>query len=148
MAKVLLVDTNVSASPLYQYLRIAGHEVYVTGGNPDDFLAKCAKNYIKLDYSDTAALSELIIRLEIDYLVPGCNDLSYKACATVNAGGRFPGIETLNNNEVLNNKESFRSFATKHGVPVPKVYSEDDLGNIKFPVIVKPVDAFSGRGIA
>jgi biotin carboxylase len=147
MAKVLLVDTNVSASPLYQYLRIAGHEVYVTGGNPDDFLAKCAKNYIKLDYSDTAALSELIIRLEIDYLVPGCNDLSYKACATVNAGGRFPGIETLNNNEVLNNKESFRSFATKHGVPVPKVYSEDDLGNIKFPVIVKPVDAFSGRGI-
>lgn len=147
MAKVLLVDTNVSASPLYQCLRNAGHEVYVTGGNPNDFLAKSARNYIQLDYSDTTALSELITRLEIDYLVPGCNDLSYKVCAALNADGRFPGIETLENNEVLNNKESFRFFATEQGLPVPKVYSTDDLSKIEFPVIVKPVDAFSGRGI-
>lgn len=147
MAKVLLVDTNQSSSPIYQYLNTTGHEVFVMGDNPGDFLAKCAKNYVRLDYSDTVALSELIARLEIDYLVPGCNDLSYKVCATLNEDGRFPGIETLKNNEVLNNKEKFRSFAIEHGLPVPKVYSKDDSGEIKFPVIVKPVDSFSGRGI-
>jgi biotin carboxylase len=147
MAKVLLVDTNVSASPLYQYLINTGHEVYVTGGNPNDFLAKCARNYIQLDYSDTTALSDLIARLGIDYLVPGCNDLSYKVCATVNTDGRFLGIETIENNDVLNNKESFRFFATEQGLPVPKVYSKDELRKIEFPAIVKPVDAFSGRGI-
>ena len=147
MVKVLLVDTNVSALPIYQWMRNAGYEVHVAGGNPDDFLAKCAKNYINIDYSDTAALSELIVRLEIDYLVPGCNDLSYKVCATVNGDGRFPGIETLKNNEVLNNKEHFRSFGIQQGLPVPKIYSTDDLEKIKFPVIIKPVDSFSGRGI-
>lgn len=143
----MLVDTNASASPLYRSLCNAGHEVYVAGGNPNDFLAKCGKNYVNLDYSDTHALSELITKLEIDYLVPGCNDLSYQVCAILNSDGRFPGIETLENNEILNNKENFRSFAREQGLPVPRVYSTDDLKKIEFPVIVKPVDSFSGRGI-
>lgn len=147
MAKVLLVDTNVSSAPIYKFLHNTGHEVYVTGGNPNDFLAKCTPNYIALDYSDVSALSVLIEKLEIEYLIPGCNDMSYDVCARVNADGRFPGIETPSNTKILNNKGSYRAFALKHGVPVPLVYPTNDAGEIRFPVIVKPVDAFSGRGI-
>jgi len=147
MAKVLLVDTNVSSGPIYRYLCNAGHDVYVVGSNPNDFLAKCAVKYIQLDYSNADALSLLINDLEIDFLVPGCNDMSYKACSTANSDGRFPGIDTLNNNEILNNKQSYRAFAFKHDIPVPLVYLIKDFNRINFPVIVKPVDAFSGRGV-
>ena len=52
MDKILLLDTNISALPLYNFLIRNGKEVFVIGGNPNDFLAKTVKNYYKIDYSN------------------------------------------------------------------------------------------------
>lgn len=147
MARVLLTDTNISALPIYKYLRAEGHDVYVMGGNPNDSLAKYVPKYVQADYSDTATLHAVINQLQVDYLVPGCNDASYKACSLVNKDGRFPGIEGQETNDVLNNKEKFRNFALEHKLPVPKVYGRSEVTASCFPLIVKPVDAYSGRGV-
>ena len=53
--KVMLLDTNFSAKPIYDYLVQTGTEVYVVGGNPNDVLAKSVNNYINLDYSNIQA---------------------------------------------------------------------------------------------
>ncbi|MBI3432851.1 MAG: hypothetical protein HY018_11650 [Hydrogenophilales bacterium] len=145
MKKILLVDTNVSASPIYRYLIGTGNEVFVVGGNPNDYLARTAKNYVNLDYSNVDALTELVDRLGIHYLVPGCNDRSYLACAEINQRRPYYGIDTVEATEVINNKERFRRFAADAGIPVPKVFPAD-RGGTDGQVIVKPVDAFSGRG--
>jgi formate-dependent phosphoribosylglycinamide formyltransferase (GAR transformylase) len=147
MKKALLVDTNVSSAPIYKYLDNAGYKVYVVGINDKDFLAKCASSYINLDYSNPELLSGLIDELEIDYLIPGCNDVSYKSCSLANKDNRFPGIDSISNVELLNNKKSFREFAFENSLPVPVLYSINNIDKIKFPVIVKPVDSFSGKGI-
>ena len=55
MTRVALFDTNLSAAPIHAYLVEAGHEVFVIGANPDDYLARSVRNYIQLDYSDEAA---------------------------------------------------------------------------------------------
>ena len=36
--KILLLDTNFSSGPIYNYLVESGNEVYVIGNNPNDFL--------------------------------------------------------------------------------------------------------------
>jgi carbamoylphosphate synthase large subunit len=146
MHKVLLVDTNVSSSPIYNYLIEDGNEVFVVGGNPNDFLAKSAKNYINTDYSNVDKTRELIEKLNIEYIVPGCNDRSYQVCAELNSHGKFYGIDSVEATETINNKEKFRVFATKIGLPVPLVFPVEAVGQV-WPIIVKPVDAFSGRGI-
>lgn len=146
MNKVLLIDTNVSSSPIYNYLIETGNEVYVVGGNPNDFLAKTAKHYINADYSDVDETRELINKLRIDYIVPGCNDRSYQVCAELNLDGKFYGIDSLETTEIINNKEKFRNFATQIGLPVPQVFNVAQVGQV-WPIIVKPVDAYSGRGI-
>lgn len=146
MAKVLLVDTNVSAAPIYDYLLRRGDDVHVIGGNPNDFLAKTARNYIRQDYSDVARTRELIAEMGFDYLVPGCNDRSYLVCAELNASGRFFGIDSLETAATINQKEKFRRFADGVGLPVPKLLDEKTAGDYA-AVIVKPVDAFSGRGV-
>lgn len=147
MRKLLLVDTNVSSFPIYEYLLNAGNEVYVVGGNPNDFLARTVKNYINMDYSNVDALIGLIDRLDIDYIVPGCNDLSYQVCAMINEVRDFCGIDTVEATETINNKEKFRKFATEYGLPVPRVYEAGQRIEPGTSVIVKPVDAFSGRGM-
>jgi len=146
MHKVLLIDTNFSSAPIYNYLVKSGCEVFVVGGNPDDFLAKFVKNYINLDYSNIDRTREIINKIDIDYIVPGCNDLSYKVCAELNSKGNYSGLDTLETTEIINNKNLFREFATQIGLPVPKVITKECVDNI-WPLIVKPVDAYSGRGM-
>jgi biotin carboxylase len=145
MSKILLVDTNVSASPIYRYLVGSGAEVFVVGGNPNDYLARTATNYVNLDYSNIDALVDQVDRLGIDYLVPGCNDRSYLACAEINQRRPYCGIDSVEATEVINNKERFRRFAADAGIPVPRVFPLD-RAETEGQVIVKPVDAFSGRG--
>lgn len=146
MSRVLLVDTNFSAGPIYQFLVKAGYRVTVVGGNPNDSLAKSVDDYVNLDYSDVNAMRRLIEELKINYLVPGCNDHSYMICAEINTERRYRGIDTFTTAEIINNKAKFRAFSRAHGLPTPRLLGKEEIGR-RWPVIVKPVDAFSGRGI-
>lgn len=141
----LLVDTNRAAYPIYQALLASGHDVFVVGGRSTETLAKLSPNYIPLDYSDAGCLDELVTDRSFDCLVPGCTDLSYTVCAEINRG-RYPGIDTPEITWRINNKEQFRQIAAEMGLSVPRVMNPVEAS--LFPaVIVKPVDAFSGRGI-
>lgn len=146
MARVVLLDTNVAAAPIHRYLVDAGHEAHVVGRNPGDFLAKAVPNYIEHDYSDVAATEALLERLGADYLVPGCNDLSYDTCAEISARRPFPGIDPPEVVRVLGNKQDFRRYAARNDIPAPRQIAEADAVAGR-PVIVKPVDAYSGRGV-
>ena len=145
MAKVLLVDTNFASAPIFSVLRRLGHDVHVIGSNPNDCLAKSAKSFWNIDYSDTAALSDLIEKEAFDYLVPGCTDRSYKSCAAVSQG-RFPGIESPDIEHGMHNKEKFRVIAEKLNLPIPERQNHNSK-SLDYPIIIKPVDSFSGRGI-
>lgn len=146
MAKVLLVDTNLAAWPIHQALVAQGHEVFVVGGNPQDYLANASPNYICQDYADRKRMGVLLEELGIDHLVPGCNDFSYTVCADLNEQFGFSGIDSVVNTQIINNKEQFRRFALANSIPVPAVFSVEQALDF-LPVIVKPVDSYSGRGV-
>ena len=145
MAKVLLVDTNFSSAPIYSELVRLGHETHVVGKNPNDCLAKGCPHYWSVDYADTDTLGRLIDAEGFDYLVPGCTDRSYTSCAEL-ARGRFPGIPALDVDQAINNKARFRALSQQIGLPVPQAQNPDS-GHLRWPLVVKPVDAFSGKGI-
>lgn len=145
MAKVLLVDTNFSSAPIYRALVAGGNEVHVVGRNPADCLAKVAAHYWQLDYSDTNALSALVHSQQFDYLVPGCTDRSYASCVALGQAS-FPGFDTPETASAISHKAHFRRVAAHLDLPVPKLHAGIAEAGGR-PVIVKPVDAFSGNGI-
>lgn len=144
--RVVLLDTNVASAPIHRSLAAAGYEVHVVGRNPADYLAKSAPNYINLDYSDVEATLALVERLDAKYLVPGCNDLSYNTCAAISARRPFPGIDPVDVVCTLGNKQDFRRYAALNDIPAPRQIAEADAVAGR-SVIVKPVDAYSGRGV-
>lgn len=146
MAVAVLLDTNAASVPIYRYLVDSGHDVHVVGERPDNALAKSADNYVKLDYSNVEAVTALVERLGADFLIPGCNDLSYETCAAISAKRRFPGIDTVDTVRILGNKQDFRRYAQAAGIPAPRQIAEADA-LAAGPVIVKPADAYSGRGV-
>lgn len=123
-----------------------GHDVYVVGNNPSDCLAKISQNYLKLDYSDVNALAALIEREQFEFLVPGCTDRSYLSCVAIGKG-RFPGLDRPDACEGIFNKDRFRRMAEQIKLPAPKRLSDEHRPDTHRSVIVKPVDAFSGKGI-
>ncbi|GAB4057515.1 hypothetical protein GCM10028811_04330 [Uliginosibacterium sediminicola] len=115
----------------------------MVGDNPDDYLARVSGSYCRVNYSDYDALSRFVDVGCYDYILPGCNDLSYKMCARLG----LSSVDGLAATETINNKRSFRAFAREINVPSPQAYFEGQIPTGK-QLIVKPVDAFSGRGVA
>lgn len=148
MKKVLLLDTNVSSFPIYNFLIEEGYDVYVAGSRDSDCLAKCTGNYINLDYSNIDLLNQVIRENGFDYIVPGCNDMSYLCATMANKNRNFLGMDITDVCETINNKYKFRKFAILNNLNVPKIYSRDESYSLNTPLIVKPVDAYSGRGIS
>lgn len=146
MAVAILLDTNAASVPIYRYLVDSGHDVHVVGDKPDNALAQSAANYVQLDYSDVEAVTALVERLGADFLVPGCNDLSYETCAAISAKRPFPGIDPIDTVRILGNKQDFRRYVQAAGIPAPRRIAEADACAAG-AVIVKPADAYSGRGI-
>lgn len=144
--KVLLLDTNVSSYPIKKYLEREGLNVFVAGSNANDYLARLNENYIQIDYADQPELERVIESNQFDYLVPGCNDLSYSMAAAVCSKFGFDGVENTITTNTLNQKSQFRTLAFNIGLSVPTVYTADNIPEGK-PIIVKPTDAFSGKGI-
>jgi len=143
---ILLLDTNFSAKPIYDYLLQKNNTVFVMGNRPDDFLAKISNNYINQDYADVDELKKIIAKLKIDFLVPGGNDFSYKICSIINKKTQFYNIDSEEINDIINDKEKFRKFALENNLHVPRFVDENNVHDY-LPIIVKPVDAYSGHGM-
>lgn len=148
----LLVGSSFSAAPLFFRLRKRNLNIHVCGALQSDPCHHYADESHYIDYSNKDLLLHLVQSTKIDYLVPTCNDYSYMACCWVAEQRGFKGFDPYQTAEILHNKHLFRAFSQQHGLPVPnfkEITSEvEDLGlELTFPLLVKPVDSFSGRGV-
>jgi hypothetical protein len=143
--KVLLLDTAFSSAPIYDYLVRAGHEVWVMGNRHADLLAmQAGSNWIQQDYSQVLEVEKHVLRHGIEYVVPGCTDVSIDVCLQLNMN---PDLhDTAEVNGILSNKALFRNLCVELALPAPRVIPKENFP-LQGRFICKPVDAFSGRGI-
>lgn len=147
---ILLVGTSFSAAPLLLTLRQQGFLIAVCGAQPDDPCVALADAYHPLDYADPQALLALIQREGYRHVCPSCNDYAYlSACHAANLLG-LPGYDTAQVSATLHNKTRFRAHAQAIGLSAPRACAADDtaaLQALSLPLLVKPSDSFSGRGM-
>lgn len=148
-AKAVLCDANFSCIPLALSLLERGHQLLVCGNLSGDPCHRYAHSSLAIDYSDEVSLLETVCETGARYLVAGCNDRSYLSCAYVAERLGLPGYDSYETALQLHEKDRFRAFATRQHYPIPQIF--DDIVAVdttSFPVLVKPTDAFSGRGIS
>jgi formate-dependent phosphoribosylglycinamide formyltransferase (GAR transformylase) len=150
--KVLLVGSSFSAAPIFFSLKKRGLHVSVCGSDATDPCHQYADASHFIDYSDRESLLALVSSEDFDYLVPSCNDYSYMASAWVAEQFGFPGFDAFKVATVLHTKNVFRELTTKHSLPAPCSLQIDlsraaTLINLPYPLLIKPVDSFSGRGV-
>jgi hypothetical protein len=143
--KVLLLDTAFAAAPIYSYLIQDGHDVWVMGNRASDLLAKKARtSWIDQDYSQIGDVKKHLLRLGIDYVVPGCTDVSIETSLQLGMNSRV--FDTPEANRTLTNKLEFRRLCHELALPAPTVIQKEEFPTLgRF--ICKPPDSFSGRGM-
>lgn len=127
--------------------------MFVCGNLKNDPCHSYADRSFYIDYSKVEELAPVLDRNKVDYLVPSCNDAGYLSCAELAKARGFVGFDDFETTLLLSDKAKFRKFAASIGLKVPRFVdavsgSQADLTNLRFPVLVKPVDSFSGRGVS
>ena len=146
--KALLLDTGFSAAPILRALKRRGLEVVTMGRDPRDDLVSQSDHYVEADYANTGNVVQAFLDVSADVIVPGCTDVSYLSASRAAAELQLSGYDDPAAVEALHSKNLFRELCHQVGVPAPRVHEETTFAaSSGSPVIIKPVDSYSGRGI-
>ena len=150
--KLLILGANPETVSLVKKCNELGIVSYVCDYNHNSMSKKYATFPCDIDASNISQLSDLIIKEKIDGILCGVAEALlptyYELCSTF----KMPcfGDKFLFN--LFSSKEKFKKLCMDNDVPVVDEYLLDDLVSAKnskkyYPVIVKPTDSCSSRGI-
>lgn len=152
--KILILGANPETAGLVETANNMGLETYVTDYDENAYAKQFAKHPCNIDASNVEELEKLIASENIQAVALGVAEAlmpSYlKICSDLN-------LPCYGNKELFDlyaDKKAFKNLCKKHGVPVvPEFalsdYSDiDEINRIPLPVVVKPVDSCSSKGIS
>src|SRR5471030_90925 len=145
---VLMLDAGFASFPLLRATQQQGYCVSVCSGKAEDPGMFFADEAILQDYRQYDDVLHIARERNICALLPGVTDVSYLTGAQVACELGLPGYDHPDVCTTIFIKDAFRQWAIQHGYPVPMAAkSETEAAEFSFPLIVKPVDAYSGLGI-
>lgn len=152
--RALLLCASHNDLGLLRALRKLGYEIIVTGNVPRLAGEQYADTYIQADYSDKTRILEIAKEKRVDVISQCCNDLGVYTASYVAELLGLPGYDPYETTLKLHNKDKFKEFAKKYQIPTPEAVNfscvseaMEYLKQVKYPVIVKPVDASAGNGV-
>ncbi len=155
MQKKLLVLGGTSASlDVVRVAKSMGVYTLVADDLPGGVSKTIADRAVQISTVDFPALKKLIEDEGIDGAFCGPSEFNLRNCMRLCGEAGLPFYCTRAQWDVCSNKESFKQLCRRHGVPcVPDYEIEGDIGTadlsrVRYPVIVKPVDGCSSKGIS
>lgn len=147
MKNTLLCDANFCVLPIVQSIMSKNHILSVAGSLLSDPAHQVADKSVPINYADVDLLHKHIIENKYDFIVPGCNDRSYLSLAEIAEKLNYSGFDKYETVLTIHHKDKFRAFAETKNYPVPKAVNDiSKVNTLNFPIIIKPVDSFSGKG--
>lgn len=145
---ILLCDANFCILPILHNLKSKDYCLSVVGSKLDDPGHALADKSVNIDYTDVELLYKHVTENHYDGIIPGCNDRSYLSLAYIAEKAGFKGFDSYETVLIIHYKNRFRTYAESKNYPIPKAITNlNQIDKLQFPVLVKPIDSFSGKGI-
>ncbi len=101
---------------------------------------------------DIEALTDLARELKVDGVMTGYVDINLKPCCQICEHLGFPFYATIEQIEQTFNKRKYKDLCKIHGIRVTDSIEEKTCishpEQVKFPIIIKPADSYSSKGIS
>lgn len=151
--KLLILGANPETIPLVQVANAMGIKTLVTSNRPDDAAKKYAWKSCDVDGMDVPGLIALAREEAVDGVLVGVADILVPAYCKVCDALNLHCYATQEIVDVFSYKDIFKATCERYGIHgIPEYYLDEelnsnDLANIQYPVMVKPVDSCSGMGM-
>ena len=153
--KLLLLTSKQFDIQFALEAKLMGYRVVTTGNNPRQPAHAYADEYLPFDYSDYDGMVRLVRENEIDALCQGCTDACALLASYLGEKLGIPGHDSYENALIIHQKDKFKEYALKNGIPTPETrWFTDEAAaaaaadRLEWPQIVKPVDRGGGDGIS
>ena len=152
--KLMLLGGLRYLLPVIEAAHKQGYYVITADYLPNNIAHKYSDEYCNVSIIDKEAVLEAAKCLEIDGIMSFACDPGVVAASYVQNKMGLPSFGPFESVEILQNKDKFRAFLTKHGFNVPKAKGfgsvEEAMSEIywfPWPCIVKPTDSAGSKGV-
>lgn len=153
MKKILILGGYTHINDVVKTANRMGLYTIVTDREPKAPAKTFADKAYNISTDDIENLVEMAKAERIDGVFNAFDDFNtWQAQALCERLG-LPHYATKEQLEICSNKDQFKSYCRRFGVPVIEEYNIKELENslnsadLEFPVIVKPVDSYASQGI-
>lgn len=147
MKKVLILGANPETVSLVKKAKQMGLFTIVTDYNPNAFAKKYADMAININAVDVDALEEFARTESVDGILVGVAEALLPTYCELCKRLDMPCYSTPAKFNIMMNKNFFKDKCREYGVPTIEEYTLEHKELIEYPVIVKPVDSCSSKGI-
>lgn len=153
MIKMLILGAMKMHVPVILRMKERGIHAITCDYLPENIGHKYADESYFDSTTDCQAVLKLAERLKVDGIMTFCSDPAAYTVSYVADKLGLPGnpVESI---KILSEKDTFRKFQKGHSFDCPNFIScetlEDALNNVghlKFPVVIKPVDSSGSKGV-
>ncbi len=153
MKKLLVLGGTTYQIPVIDYARSQGHYVITCDYLPNNPGHQRANEYQNISTTDREAILHFAEVRSIDGILAYASDPAAPTAAYVANKLGLPG-NPIQSVETLTNKNLFRDFLSSRGFACPKHVSCTNiqeakllLNQLKFPLVMKPVDSSGSKGV-
>ena len=146
--KLLILGGIPLAKEIVKRAKAMGVTVYVTDYLSDSPAKSIADKSFMVSTTDVDSVVKLIKEERIDGVLTGFVDMLLPYYQQICEKAGLPCYGTKEQFEITTNKNKFKDLCRKFNIPVVDDYKISEISNIKYPIIIKPVDNSGARGIA
>ena len=146
--RLLVLGGGVAAVDVVREAKKLGYYVIATDYLETGEAKKIADKSYNISTTDMDGLKELVISENIDGVFSGPSEFNILNTMRLCEEAKLRFYATREQWDLCSDKIRFKALCKKNNVPVIKEFCIDQMEELEFPIIVKPVDGNSSQGIS
>lgn len=152
MKKALVLAGGIAQVAVIEELKFRGYRTLLADMNPNCVAAKYCDEFYPVSAMDVEGIIELAKNQHVDMVLTACADqiivAEVEACEALGLK-TYLDLETV---KLVSDKHYMKDVFIKGGIPTSRYvvvdhFEEEKIKELNYPIVVKPVDAYSARGV-
>ncbi len=148
----MVLAGGIAQAALIDELHSRDYYTLLADMNPDCYAAQLADEFHPVSAMDFDALEKLAKEKNVDTVITACADQILLAEAYLCEKLGLRSYISYATAKLVSDKKYMKDMFVKNDIPtshhvILAEYSEDAIKHLRYPLIVKPVDAYSSRGV-
>lgn len=150
--KAFVLAGGLPQIELIQQLKAKNITTVLADGNPNALARPYADVFYQLAIFDVEKVKEVAIKEKVDFLITVCADQVLLVVAQVSEMLGLPWYIDYQTAQLVSDKKYMKKIFWEHNIPTSRYVEMTELDwekikHLEYPLVVKPVDAYSSRGV-